>query len=154
MYTRTRDDTLFDLRYAVRVLERQARLQGHCIALVKFLMLLGGSAALASLVSGHAVAAICLGLVFATVQALDLALEPTAKQARALAARLNYARLLARQAALDDAALEAGYQGLLADDDVVVGRSLQELAYNDVIREQGRDASVCYAERRWVRALS
>lgn len=154
MYTKTRDDTLFDLRYAVRVLERQARMQGNCMAMVKFSTLLSGSAALAALVANHAAAAITLGLVCATVQALDMALEPTAKQARALAARLNYARVMSHQASMTDAALEVAYQAVVADDDVAVSRALQELAYNDVIREQGRDESVCYAERPWVRALS
>jgi hypothetical protein len=151
---RTRSDTLFDLRYAVRVLERQARMWGLVGAAFKFASVLSGTVALAALTGEKTPLAIGMGMVFAVLQAAEIAVGPTGKSSNALSMRRDYARLYARESTLSDAALEDGYQAIVADDEIVVGHALKELAFNDVVLERGLNAADCYPNRPWLRALS
>lgn len=152
--TKPRSDTLFALRYAVRVLERYARMWHLVGAGLKAISILSGTVALAALTGTNTGLAIFMGVLFAALQALEHALDPADKRAAALAARRDYARVLSTEATKDDAALEAGYQAVVADDEIVVIQGLRELAYNDVVQEQGRDASALYPDRHWLRACS
>lgn len=151
---KSRSDTRFSLRYAVRVLERQARMWGVISAAFKFCSLLSGTVALAALTATNKPAAIALGLVFAVLQGAEITLGPSGHRSQALATRREYARLLARQATLCDADLEAAYQTIVADDDIIVIDGLRDLAYNDVAREQGLAVNTTYRPRRLLNALS
>lgn len=150
----SRDDTLFSLRYAVRVLERYARMWSLVGAGLKATSILSGTVALAALTGTNTRVAVALGVVFAALQALEYALGPAEKRAEALAERRNYARVLAAEATMDDPALEAAYQRVVADDELVIIQRLRELAYNDVVREQGKDERECYADHGFLRAFS
>lgn len=152
--SKTRDDTLFALRYAVRVLERHARLWGLIGAACKLVAILSGTVALAALVGTNTPLAVGMGVVFAVLQAVEHAFGPAEQRAKAQAQRRDYARLLARQGAMDDAAAEAAYQAVVADDDIAVPAALKELAYNDVVREQGLSEAACYPGHWLLRALS
>lgn len=150
----TRNATLFSIRYAARVLERYARMWGIVGNVVKFTMAVSGSAALAALVGTKTTAAITLGIVFAVMQALEATLQPAKRRAEALAMRRSYARLQAGEGKQEDAALEAAYWKVAADDDITVPAPLKELAYNDVVRERGLDETACYPDHPLLRACS
>lgn len=145
---------LFNLRYAVRVLERNARFWGLMAAAAKAVSILSGTVALAALTAGSSRVSIALGVLFAAFQALEHAFDPSGKRAESLAQRREYARLLAAEAAHDTASLEQAYQRIVADDQIEVLSSLKQLAYNDVVREKGADDGACFAEHRVMRALS
>lgn len=150
----TRSDTLFSLRYAVRVLERQARMQGICATVLKACSLLSGTGALMALTAQAGDWGIALGIIFAVLQATEFAADPAARRAEALATRLLYARVLARQATMGDADLEAAYLEVVAEDTITLPKSLQHLAYDDVVRERGMDPAHLYNRHRLLDALS
>jgi pantothenate kinase type III len=120
----------------------------------KFVSIISGTVALAALTGTNTRMAISMGIVFAVFQAIEHAVGPADAKAQSLSQRREYARLLATHSQRDDAALEAAYQALIADDSIIVNHGLRELAFNDVVREQGLDRSACFAERTLLNALS
>lgn len=140
----TRHQTLFALRYAVRVLERYAAFWRLIGTFFKFASVMSGAGALIAITGANANYAIALGIVFAVLQALDLVLDPSSRHAMALANRRDYAGVLAKQAGKDDAALEAAYQDVVHRDEVIVPRSFTLLAFNDVIDEMGLSPDARY----------
>jgi hypothetical protein len=149
-----RYDTLFSLRYAVRVLERHARLWRRLDGLIRFSALLAGSGAFAALMAMHAGFAMAAGLVFAVLQAVEFTVRPAELSAKSLAARKGYADLLADQGRLSDDALAAAYERVSANDEVIVPEYLRRLAYNDVAEESGCGAEVMYPVKGWHRLLA
>jgi hypothetical protein len=149
-----REAALFNIRYAVRVLERHCRLWRRIDGAVRLAALLAGSAAIGALGAQHAGLSMAFGLVFALFQAVEFALRPADVAARALAQRKQYAALFARARTLDDAALADAYDELVAADEVIVTESLRHLAYNDVVRERGLDESACYVETDRLRLMA
>ena len=140
----TRADTLFNLRYAVRVLERYAHLWHNAGVTLKFSSILSGTAALASLTGQVVLLAVAAGIFFAVMQALELALAPADRATAASLQRREYARLLAQGCQLGDEALAAQYAGLVAEDGIHVPQGLKLIAYNDVVRERGLDSAALY----------
>ncbi|MBV5337868.1 MAG: hypothetical protein J0653_08100, partial [Deltaproteobacteria bacterium] len=63
-------------------------------------------------------------------------------------------KLLARQAALSDTDLEAGYQQIVSDDEIIAMESLRKIAYNDVLEERGDDPVNAYRLSFWQRVLA
>lgn len=150
----TRPETLFNARYAARVLERQCRLWRRLDGVVRFAAILAGSGAIAALGAQNAVMVVVAGVVFAMFQALEYAVRPADIAARAMAQGKQYAALLARQRGLSDEALADELEALRVEDDIIVMDSLRRLAYNDVVRERGMDESACYAETAALRAVA
>jgi hypothetical protein len=151
----SRFDTLFSLRYAVRVLERQARFWRHVDAALRIGAVLSGSGAFAALLTQQAagVSAVAL-VVFALLQAVEFSLQPGLKAAEAWVARAPYLAALARQACTGDAELEAAYQDAILGDVVQAFESLRRVAYNDVVEEKGCAATEAYALGRWQRLMA
>lgn len=147
----SRHDTLFALRYAVRVLERHARMWRRIDGLIRFSALLAGSSAFAGLMAANSTTALVAGIVFAVLQSVEFAIRPAEIAARSMTAKKPYGDILARQAELDDAQLESAYQRCVAEDDVIVPENLRYLAYNDVVQERGGDPASLYAITRWQR---
>lgn len=151
----SRFDTLFSLRYAVRVLERQSRFWRHLDGGLRVFATLSGSAALASLLTHQPYAvSVAVLVVFAVLQALEFALQPGLKAAEAWVARTPYLALLAEQSGLDDARLEAEYQAALLGDGVQAFESLRRIAYNDVVEEKGCDPAAAYVLDKWQRFMA
>jgi hypothetical protein len=150
----TREDTLFALRYAVRVLERSARLWFVVGGAFKFATVLSGTVALGALTSQRQDVAVALGLAFAVLQALEVAMDPSGKRTEALVARAPYAKLLALHAQHDDASLEREYQSVVAGDTVMPMEPLKRLAYNDVVTEQGLDPAALFKASGVLRFIS
>jgi hypothetical protein len=150
----TRPDTLFNIRYASRVLERQCRLWRRVDGVVRFSAVLAGSGAIAALGAQNAVMALVAGVVFALFQAIEYAVRPAEVAAHAMAQGKQYAALLARQRRLSDAALADELEAVRVEDDIIVMDSLRQLAYNDVVRERGLDESACFSETMALRAVA
>lgn len=150
----TRDDTLFSLRYAVRVLERHQRMWRRIDSMVRLMAILSGTSAFAALMSQHQGAALATGLLFALLQAVEFALRPAERAADSGAARRTYDSVLARQSEFSDAALADAYRRVVADDAVIVPESLRALAYNDVVNEQGSDPAHLFPLNRWQRFVA
>jgi len=144
MAIKPRSETLFNLRYAERVLERQARFYARLEGLLSIGELVAGSAALAAFAGQHTPLTVMLGVFFAVMQAVKFVVAPARRQFEALASRNAYATIRAQQSRYDDAALEAAYLAASAADAVVVFETMRHLAYDDVVTEEGRDAGVRY----------
>lgn len=149
-----RHDTLFNIRYAARVLERQCRLWRRIDGAVRFSAILAGSGAIAAMGAQNAVLALVAGVVFALFQAIEYAVRPAEVAARAMAQGKQYAALLARQRGLSDEALADELEAVRVEDDIIVMDSLRRLAYNDVVRERGLNESECFAETHALRAVA
>lgn len=149
-----RRDTLFSIRYAVRVLEHHASLWRRIDASVRFAALLAGSGAFAALAAENQAFSLGLGIAFAVFQAIEFSIRPAEKVAASLSARKLYAALYADQSTLDDPALEIAYWRIVAADEVNVPDILKRIAYNDVLTERGDDESYLYTRTAWQRFLA
>lgn len=149
-----RFETLFAIRYAIRVLERTCRFWAKVDAALKICALLAGSSAIYAIATQDRAVSIAFGFFFALTQALEFALRPADKAAEARAGRAGYAQLLAAEAVHSDQALQAAYEQLCAQDDIACMESLRRIAYNDVVEERSQDASAAYALTRWQRFMS
>lgn len=149
-----RSDTLFSLRYAVRVLERTSRFWQKADAILKICALLAGSGAIYALASESKPITLVFGIFFAFTQALEFAVRPADRSALALGERSAYAKLLARQAGLSDTDLDAAYQQIVSDDEIIAMESLRKIAYNDVLEERGDSAVHAYPLSFWQRVLA
>lgn len=144
-----RTNTLFSIRYAVRVLERQAVMWGRISGTLKLASLFSGTSALSALMASSPTVAVVVGVLFALLQAIETVLKADDHSANARFQRRDYARLLSRQDSLSDAELEREYQTIVADDDISVWRPIKELAYNDVLDERGLDPAEKYTTN-WI----
>lgn len=151
----TRFDIQFSLRYAVRVLERQARLWRHIDGAFRMLAILSGSSALAAMLTQQASAISISGMVaFAVFQAVEFSAQPGLKAAEAWAERKPYLSIISKQSRLSDTELEQAYQDALEQDGVLAFESIRRLAYNDVTIEKGCAASALFPLNRWQRIVS
>lgn len=150
----TRTDTLFNIRYAARVLERHCRLWRRIDGAVRFSAILAGSGAIAALGAQNTGLTIAAGVVFAVFQAIEYAVRPAEVAARSMAQGKQYAALLAHQRGLSDEALVDSLEAVRVEDEIIVMDALRRLAYNDVVRERGLDESACYAETDRLRLMA
>lgn len=150
----TRFETLFTIRYAIRVLERGRRFWAKIDVLLKVCALLSASSAIYAIGATDQRIAIVFGAFFALTQAIEFALRPADKSAAALAAAAPYANLFAAQSGRADDALEADYLAIAAQDDFLSLESIRRLAYNDVVEERCEDTSEAYVLTRWQRLIA
>lgn len=156
----SRETTLFNLRYATRVLERHCRFWRRADRGLRFMAVMAGTGAIASMSASSQALAMAAGFVFAMLQALEIALRPSEVAATSMQQRKAYAALRAREGELDDVALARAYAVLVAEDEVVVPEVIRRLAYNDVtlectpVTEHGNLALALYPDCRWDRFVS
>jgi hypothetical protein len=134
-----KDILLGEIRYAERLCERTARLYRHIQAANVFLSVLGGSAVI-SAVSGSLPKWVPLagGFVFAVFGALNLAIRPADKAAANEADSKRYTKLRADAQSMTTDELRAGIEKA-RQSDIQEVESLREVAYNDMVREIGRE---------------
>lgn len=130
-------DTLFELRYAIRVLERQARLWRRLDAMIRFFGLLSGTAAFAAITHASQNLTLSFGILFAVLQAVEYTLTPSVKAAAAQYHAKQYAVILAEQSRITPEELRQKLLDVRAQDEIVVFEALRKLAYNDVAQEYG-----------------
>lgn len=144
----SRHVTIFSLRYATVVLERYAKFWFVVGAACRVFALLAGSGAIAAIGAQSQPAAILFGVVFALAQAIEFGLRPEAKSADAMACSRRYAKVWAAAAECSDAKLERDYRDIVADDHIVVFRTLKDLSYNQVLREMNCPMDDAWPEGR------
>lgn len=139
---KTKDELQGEIRYAIRLTQRTARLYRRLQALGIFVSVLGGSAAVAS-ITGHVPSWIPIfgGILLAVTGAALLAIRPADKAAQNESDARRYQSLMLRSVTLDDealaVALEETHQGDAPEIEI-----LRDVAYNDVAREIGRPDAV------------
>ena len=127
-----------EIRYAIRLTERTARLYRRVQTVGVFLSIVGGSGAL-SLMSAHVPTWIGMtgSIVLALSGAALIAIRPADKAAQNEYDKRRYATLIAKQINLTDeqlsAAIDEAHQG-----DVQEVEPLRAVAYNDVALELNR----------------
>ena len=131
-----------ELRYGQRLCERTARYYRRLQAFGTFATVLGGGATLSALASavppGVSITGACVMSVFG---AALIAIRPADKAATAEADMKRYARLLHESNGLDAVALRTAMDKL-GEGDCPEVESLRPVAYNDIVREVGREDQV------------
>jgi hypothetical protein len=139
---KTKEDLQAEIRYAIRLCERTARLYRRVQAVSMFLAIVGGSAAVATVVGELPRLLTGTGAVlFALFGAALIVIRPTDKAAQNESDVRKYQALLAKSVRMSDQelveALEETRQG-----DAPEIEPLRDVAYNDVARELGRPDAV------------
>jgi hypothetical protein len=146
-------DFVYRIRYAIRLTERTARLYRRVQKAGLFLSIVGGSATLTLL--SEAIPA-WLGLFGAALMTMAgaalVAVRPADQAAQNEADMRRYRALAVKAHQLDDAALSAALEEAHLSDCQEI-EPLRDVAYNDVVREYGReDAAVPLS--RWQHLLA
>lgn len=128
-----------EIRYALRLTERTARFYRNIQTVGVFISIIGGSAAVASAVGGVPVVITVIGgILLATSGAALIAIRPADKAAKNEVDVARYRSLMARSVGMNDSALEKALEEAHADDTQEI-ESLRDIAYNDMVREIGRE---------------
>lgn len=135
-------DLLFEVRYAVRVLEREARLWNRIDIGTKLFSFLATTAAFGAIIKSRPILTIFFGLLLAVLQAIQFVLNPPSRALEARQAGQLYQKILASDARRDPAKLEQALLDARSQDPVSVLEALRVCAYNDVARERGLDQGV------------
>lgn len=136
---KTRDELIGEIRYAIRLAERTARLYRRIQTFGSFCAILGGSAALAGVSNIFPKAYLILGtLVAAGFGAMLLSVRPGDKAAQNETDLKRFQLLMARSGKLGDDELAESL------DEARVGVApeielLRDVAYNDVVCERNRE---------------
>lgn len=135
---KTREQYLGEVRYAIRLCQRTARLYRRIQAAGVFFSIVGGSAALTA-IQGNLPAWIPTagGVFLAIAGAALISIRPADKAAQNESDVKRYQALMARAHAIDDAQLEAAIEEAHQGDAPEV-EPLRNVAYNDVVVEINR----------------
>jgi hypothetical protein len=139
-----RDNTLFCLRYAVRVHERRAKLWDSLNAIITVTSLLSGSAAIAAIASQNKNISLVFGVLFAFSQAIEYGLRPATKSAESKSNKKLYSAVLLNRANYSDQQLEQAYEVACDRDEIIAGDAIKSIAYNDVAHEVGAEVKYFY----------
>lgn len=140
------EDTLFSVRYAIRVHERRAKLWNTINRIIRLTSILSGSAAVASITAMGQTVAVIFTAIFAIMQAVEFSVSPNEKSVESKSIRKTYSVILANKGSQSEAELENAYNKAVDSDEVIVGTTIKELAYNDVAREIGAAKEYWFAE--------
>jgi hypothetical protein len=142
MDTGTRRDTLFYIRYSIRLTQRQARLYHRVRAAGIFLGVIGGSATLSLPAQSFPEwVGIAVAILLTLSVAVLLAVRPADKAALNENDIRRYTALMARSHSLPDDELAAAFDEANREDCPEI-EPLRDVAYNDVAREFGCDDAV------------
>ncbi|MGI2325274.1 MULTISPECIES: hypothetical protein [unclassified Methylococcus] len=136
--SKTMYEITFELRYAVRVLERSACYWRTVDTMTRMAGLLSGTAAFAAIIGTNKEMTLAFGICFAILQAIEYILSPAAKAAAAHETSKIYDAILAERLRKSPEELEQALLDARTKDMVIVSNSLKRLAYNDVAEEIGR----------------
>lgn len=145
-----------EVRYAIRLTQRTARLYRHIQTLGIFLSILGGSATMASIADGiPAWITATGGIMLACAGAMLIAIRPADKAAQNEADVRRYQQLMARAVNMSEKELEQALEEAHNGDAPEI-ESLRDVAYNDIVLELNRpDAAVSLTPlQKMLRALA
>ncbi|SEN72181.1 hypothetical protein SAMN05216404_106188 [Nitrosospira multiformis] len=136
---KTRDELLGEIRYAIRLAERTARLYRRVQTFSSFCAIMGGSAALAGVSDILPQGALAWGsMIAASFGAMLLSVRPGDKAAQNEADIKRFQLLMSRSSHLQDeelaASLEETRVGVAPEIEL-----LRNVAYNDVVSERNRE---------------
>ena len=133
---------LGEIRYAERLCLRTARLYRHVQATSVFLSVIGGSAVISS-TSGSLPAWVPVagGAVLAIFGAINLAMRPADKAVANETDAKRYAKLRTSGQSMTAQELQIALEAA-RESDVQEVESLRNVAYNDLVREIGREDEV------------
>lgn len=137
--TKNHDQLRGEVRYAIRLCQRTARLYRHIQTAGTFFGILGGSAAMASLSNNlpHWLS-IAGGAMLAIAGAALIAIRPADKAAQNEQDVRRYQSLMTKSLDMTPEALEAAIEEARQSDAPEVD-ALRNVAYNDVVKEINRD---------------
>ena len=135
---KTKEQLISEIRYAIRLTQRTARLYRRIQTVGIFMSIIGGSAAMASLADGVPVWVTSTGgILLAVAGAMLISVRPADKSAQNEADVKRYQALMTRAVTMDanelEQALEEAHNG-----DAPEVESLRDVAYNDVVMELNR----------------
>jgi len=136
---KTKDQLKGEIRYAIRICQRQARLYRHIQSVGVFLSIVGGSAIFSVLISSlpQWLSFTGAGLLACTGAAL-IAIRPADKAALNESDIRRYQALMTKVNALNETELETAIEEARQSDTPDI-ESLRNVAFNDVMREINRD---------------
>jgi hypothetical protein len=135
----TRFQLLGEVRYAERLAARTARLYRRVQTLSTFMAIVGGSAALASLVKDLPIALPLTGAAMLSIfGALSISIRPADKAAQNETDARRYSALMTKANDLDDAALRKALDETHQAVSTPEVEPLRVVVYNDVVREVGQ----------------
>lgn len=140
---RTRNDLLFNIRYATFLMERQRALCANTDKALRVCSLLSGLTGLATITHAYGLALVAGGF-FAALMAAEAVLRPGDEATKAAAQRKVYAKLMVEERTASDEALDEAYRLATADDEIRPRAILKELAYNDALLSLDRDPAYAY----------
>jgi len=147
------NDLLFDLRYATRVLELQARFWRRLEATIKIFSFLSVTAAFGAIVSSHHVLTLIFGFLLALMQAVEFVLSPSSHALEAKESGKLYKDIRPSNAQMNRELFEQALFDARNKDDVTVFDSLRYIAYNDVANEMGHPEEA-FVLTKWQRLVS
>jgi hypothetical protein len=153
---KTKEQLKAEIRYAIRLCQRTARLYRRIQTVGVFFSILGGSVALTTITGGmpHWVA-VTGGILLATAGAALIAIRPADKAALSEADIRRYQALMARAESLSveqlTLAISEAHQG-----DAPEVEPLRDVAFNDVMLESNRmDCAIqLSASQRFLRSVA
>lgn len=137
---RDRNDTEYELRYSIRLLDRYRNLARNADLSLTLVTLIGLSSAAGSLVNSSPVLASTAGGLLTVTSILHIVFKPTEAKVHATESRKRYTQLWSRQHQLDDAQLDTELIKLHGED-VAVPEGLRLVAEIDTARELNLDES-------------
>ena len=154
MSQQSKFETIFSIRYAARLHEREYALWSKIACFFKFMAFMSASAAVyVAIGENQGVTAIIFGVIFIAFQGLEFAIQPTDKKFNALIQKKEFSRLYSERNNLDETMLQRRYDELCGEDEASHFESVEQLAYNDVLNEQGCDKTYAYPNRHQFIAL-
>ncbi len=139
---KTKEDLQAEIRYAIRLCERTARLYRRVQTISTILVILGGSAAFAA-VTGELPKWITVtgATLFAIAGATLIAVRPADKAGQNESDVRKYQALLPKSVSMTDAALAEALEETRQGDAPEI-EPLRDVAYNDIAVELGRPDAV------------
>ena len=135
---KNRDQLLGEIRYAIRLTQRTARLYRRVQTSGVFLSIIGGSATMAALANGTpAWVTSAGGLLLAVAGAMLIAVRPADKAAQNESDIRRYQSLMVRAVSMNDKELEQALEDTHNGDAPEI-EPLRDVAYNDVVLELNR----------------
>jgi hypothetical protein len=147
------DGLQFQLRYATRVLELQARFWRKIDTTIRIFSFLSGTAAFAAIVSSHSWLTLFFGVIFALLQAVEFVVSPSSHALEAKESGKLYKAVQASNVRKDKDLLEQALLDARKQDEVTVFDSLRHIAYNDVVKEIGHPED-SFDLTRWQRLVA
>jgi hypothetical protein len=150
-YERSQYEACMDARYQVVLHDKHVRFYKRARAGITFISLAGGSTALVGAVGNHPTALAIAGFGVALVSFLDVSIDFAARAAEHGTVKKRYLALL-RKSGLSLEEFDAELLRIDEEEDVSEIDALRMPAYNENVRNQGREE--CQrAETRWQRFM-